>query len=465
MIRNLILGGPGAGKTERLADILEKELSDGILPERVAFVSFTKAAVNEAAERMTRKFHLDKRQTIYFKTLHSLCYWQLGLRRNQVMDNRRLKEFGREIGVRLTGMWGDEAPVIEGDRMVFLQSLAMATERSLMTVWEEYGGVDWTGLEWFARSLRQYKDSKGLVDFSDMLSLYTTEGNQVDVDVVFIDEAQDLTSLQWKVVEKAFQGAKRFYIAGDDDQAIYEWAGADIKRFRKLMVDKIEVLPKSHRLPADIFKLAQDIALKIEDRYEKAWGPASHQGSISWVGEIGHLDFSEGTWLLLARNTYLLENFITECRHQGVPYETRAGRSIDLTDIQVIEDHERIRKGERLPVDREEVVKEMIGDGDKSLIWHEAFSNMSLEKRAYYVAIRRRGEKMKTAPRIKIDTIHGVKGREADNVAIILDMAKRSHDEFEKNPDSERRVLYVGLTRARQNLYLVMPQTALSFEI
>ena len=46
-----------------------------------------------------------------------------------------------------------------------------------------------------------------------------------------VDEAQDLTPLQWDMVVKIAKGVDRVYIAGDDDQAIYEWNGADVKHF------------------------------------------------------------------------------------------------------------------------------------------------------------------------------------------------------------------------------------------
>ena len=47
----------------------------------------------------------------------------------------------------------------------------------------------------------------------------------------FIDEAQDLSPLQWKLYDKLKEKAEHIYLAGDDDQAIFAWAGADVKRF------------------------------------------------------------------------------------------------------------------------------------------------------------------------------------------------------------------------------------------
>ncbi len=465
MNRHLILGPPGTGKTERLMSILEREMGDGVPPERVAFVSFTRAAVGEALDRFSKKFEFPKTRAPFFRTIHSLCFRQLGLRRDQVMERSRVRDFGRRIGVRLTGFVGDESPSIEGDRMLFLCGLVGATCRPLEDLWDDLGGVDRTSLLWFAGELSDYKEKNGLVDFSDMLTLYAEEGEPVDVDAVLIDEAQDLTEAQWRVIERAFGLAPRTYVAGDDDQSIHCWAGSSVERFRTYPADSSEVLPTSYRVPRRIHDLAQGIADRIGDRYEKEWGPSDREGDVRFVGEAGHLDLSSGEWLLLARNAYLLERYEEECRYQGVPYEIRGRRSVDQADIKLITDHEKMRKGESVEPEESQAVRDVIGDGDPTLIWHEAFRNMGIGKRSYYLTMLRRGERLRGRPRVRIDTIHGVKGLEADNVALLTDVSRASHEESVRSPDGENRVLYVGVTRAREVLYIVAPQTGLHFDV
>ena len=76
-----------------------------------------------------------------------------------------------------------------------------------------------------------FKKSKNLLDFTDMLDIFIKEETIPQLDIIFVDEAQDLTTKQWKVIERINEYCKFRYIAGDDDQAIYRWAGADVKRF------------------------------------------------------------------------------------------------------------------------------------------------------------------------------------------------------------------------------------------
>lgn len=465
MRRELILGGPGAGKTERLMSRIEGLIRGGTPPERIAFVSFTRAAVAEAVERFSAKFQFPRSKAHGFRTLHSLCYRQLGLRRDQVMDAKKLREFGASIGVRITGGSWEEAPTIEGDHMVFLIQFASARGISLREAWEDRGEVPWHEVKWFADSLQSAKSKTGMMDFSDMLHEYLRCGAEMDVDVAVVDEAQDLTATQWRAAERAFGSATLMIAAGDDDQALYEWAGADSSYFRSFPADSAEVLPKSHRLPREVFDLAAEVGERIQDRYAKDWGPADHGGGVHYVGGPEHLDLSSGEWLLLARNNYLLKPFEEECRAQGAPYQTKRGSSVDPRDIALIMDHERLRKGEPLAEERARTVRETVGSGDPAKIWHESFHEMPLSKRAYYLTMLRRGEDLRKRPRIRIDTIHGAKGLEADSVALMTDVSPKSHEESRIRPDSENRVLYVGVSRAKRDLHILSPQTGSYFSI
>ena len=70
-----------------------------------------------------------------------------------------------------------------------------------------------------------------------------------------------------------------------------------------------------------------------------------------------------------------------------------------------------------------------------------------------------------TRPRIRINTIHGVKGAEADHVAIITDLATRSWRYMEMFPDDEHRVFYVAITRAKSGINIIQPQSRMFYEI
>ena len=79
--------------------------------------------------------------------------------------------------------------------------------------------------------------------------------------------------------------ADETYIAGDDDQAIFRWAGADVDHFITLDGD-VRILDQSYRIPAVVHDLSFDIIRSVTRRREKTFKPAGHQGSITYHNDI-----------------------------------------------------------------------------------------------------------------------------------------------------------------------------------
>ena len=97
---------------------------------------------------------------------------------------------------------------------------------------------------------------------------------------------------------------------------------------------------------------------------------------------------------------------------------------------------------------------------DPNEIWHDALDKMPQDDRSYMLAIRKRGGKLLNGTaRVKLSTIHSAKGGEADHVVVLKEMAQRSHDEMAIDPDAERRVWFVAVTRAKQKLTVVASAT------
>jgi hypothetical protein len=88
-------------------------------------------------------------------------------------------------------------------------------------------------------------------------------------------------------------------------------------------------------------------------------------------------------------------------------------------------------------------------------IWHQALDRIPIIDRDYIIAARRRGEKLLGKPRVRISTIHRIKGDEAEHVVLFKEQARKTFREMERLPDSEHRVFYVGVTRAKTKLTIV----------
>ena len=76
----------------------------------------------------------------------------------------------------------------------------------------------------------------------------------------------------------------------------------------------------------------------------------------------------------------------------------------------------------------------------------------------YIRTILKNGDDLMKPARIKVSTIHGVKGGEQDNVVLLTDLSRNTQVNYEKNPDDENRLFYVGSTRAKHHLHIVRPK-------
>jgi DNA helicase II / ATP-dependent DNA helicase PcrA len=473
----IILGPPGTGKTTSLLRIVEGALSRGVLPERIAYLAFTRKAANEAKERAMAQFGFDEQRFPYFRTLHSLAFKELGLSRNEVMGNPDYRKLGKALGVEFKGIYDENLGMHTGpglgDKCSRIESLARVTLRGL----EEQHNLSHTNdltlhaVKQYDASLRKYKHENGLLDFTDMLERYDSA---LPVDVCIFDEAQDLSSLQYKMAIRAASEASEVYIAGDDDQAIFGWAGADVNKFLSLKGDVV-VLPQSYRVPRSVHKVALGILDRIKHRYTKPWSPKIELGSVEHIADEGQINFDAGgTWMCLARSKYMLNRFRKVARQQGFSYSYNGEHSLETQETRAIMTWERVRSGKRASLYEAKNMKQFLpftvtlkkqedygvedfslstGSGD----WMQVLRGIAPEEREYLRSCLRNDQKFNDKPRISISTIHQSKGGEADNVVLLTDVGKLSYEN--SHTDEENRVWYVAATRARENLFVVQPRS------
>jgi DNA helicase-2/ATP-dependent DNA helicase PcrA len=492
-----IFGPPGTGKTTTLLNLVDKELESGTPSTEIAFLAFTRKAANEARERAAVRFGLNPRQDLpYFRTLHSLAFRLTGLKTEQLMQTEHYRELEKRTGFELTNSGDADNEVTKSitreSEILRLITLARLKRTPLRT---EYHGTrinsNWLEVDYLSRALEKYKKTNGLYDYTDMLELFVEKGPLVcpRFKLCLLDEAQDLSAIQWEIAHILDDKSTKMYCSGDDDQAIYNFAGADIEHFINLP-GGAEILEQSYRVPATIHGLANKISSRIRRRYPKKYLPRKNsKGSVQLIYSPDGLDFSRGDWLIVSQAHYQTNPIADYLKQGGFFFERSGYPSVPLKISTALQAWQKLQKDELIDLEEAKILYGfMRGNGvrvargfktiqaDESarfsldqlqqqhgllatadMDWSTALDRLPDVDQVYISAVLRRGQDLSGVPRIRLSTIHGAKGGEAENVVVFSDLTAAAENACEFDGDTLHRVFYVAVTRAKQNLFIVEP--------
>ena len=501
-MRKIIFGPPGTGKTTRLLNIVEQELRIGVPPDRIAYLAFTRKAAQEAVQRACTKFKLDKKDLPWFRTIHSFVFKSMNYSQDEIMKPKHYAELSDIIKVPLVSVTSaDEVGVsIHNNEHLHIYDLSRARGTTLKQEYKRYGQVD-GGFEktnYITKSLIKYKNTMHVRDYTDLLEDYCNQGAVPNLEVVIVAEAQDMSYLQWQVVDKIMKHAARVYLAGDDDQAIFDWAGADPNILINAKDWEKEVLQQSYRIPKTSHDIADRLITRIKHRQPKSWRPRDYKGfSRSYAYRLSSDSFNKGQWMILARTNYLLDQIEHDLKQYGHYYSRGNQPSISNKLSNAVSSWNKLRRKQEISIDDVKSIYYYmtVGQGVKrgfkgmnfqtvpgqtfsyrelrenygllitnNVPWQSALDKVPSSRSIYLQSIMLRNKKeLSQEPRIKLSTIHGAKGGEADHVMLLTDLSRKADDSFLRNRDSERRVFYVGATRAKKSLHIIRSNSSREF--
>lgn len=266
----VLLSQAGSGKTRALMAEIENELKTR-RSEEIAFVTYTKKGVEEGVRRACNAMNLSPDDLPYFCTLHALTFRALGYKRDQVFNRIQQNKFNKKYGYNLNVCEVSSRYNVHPTKDTEYFNMYEAIRSGSITS-EQYASseIDMEYLHHFAHDYEEFKVQECLTDFTDCLVHYVQNGVTLPVKVAMIDECQDITALQWKVIEIAFAKAEKIFIAGDENQCLYTYNGARpdfLINFAKKF--QTEYLSISHRIPKQVYYLAKGIVDLIDDKTEK----------------------------------------------------------------------------------------------------------------------------------------------------------------------------------------------------
>ena len=458
-----IYGPPGTGKTTDLVRLTGAYIEKGIEPNRILFLSHTKAAATEAASRIS--------SGINAKTTHSLAFQMKGIVKQQVVDYVKLKDFSKEVGIPVTGKSPDSDQQLGlGDELLAIYNLSLSKKEAPMETYEKSSHpTSKSEFVYFYESYVNWKSTHGFIDFTDMLVNYINDPIDIKIDLLIVDEAQDLSPLQWSMIDELAKFVKFIVIAGDDDQSIFAWGGADpegMPKFQSKYNATIKFLTQSYRVPRKIHELATSIISNVENRVEKIYLPRDTEGKIKHYGDICHFNFNhfkDKDVMLLFRNYAMRKEVEQELLLRAVPYVCDSGPKghYDNKYGKALKIWDKILRDEHITGRDNTFVKSMLCSESYKSKFHSDIKKLfdipptKLFSTPFFVESYYKRVDLSAKNPIILSSIHGSKGREADIIVLHSGMTQRTIEGMIDDPCSEHRVFYVAVTRAKKELHII----------
>ena len=352
-----------------------------------------------------------------------------------------------------------------------------------------------------------------ILDFQDMIQIFTDSDEvkpaEFGIKVLIVDEAQDSSALQREAEKKIATAMDLFYKAGDPDQALYGFAGADPDAFHKEFAHPEIELKQGYRCPRAINAYCKEIIKPIWDYYgyERVWAPREENGQVveGEKFELMNLEQDPDLAELTRRIKETTETFLFTCRgnepRETIRYLTKLGVPFKLVDkdskfkfqypkaeiknqrnfFKLINKNEKITAGGVKSILKsisndyagENFRKGNLDDLEPSsklvdidwIIKHQFldpivkkdddFQNISttktIEMKNYIRQVAKYDPSgdLERNPRIYVENIHTAKGEQYDNSVVDLNI-RREEEDFTK-----RRLKYVACSRARKTLWLI----------
>lgn len=445
----LIIAGPGSGKTTVLTQRIAHLISDkNIAPQNCLAITFTRKAAQEMRERLA-KISEEKAKLLNIHTFHSLCF-------SILKENYERAGLSQDFTVM-----SEQEKALHNDEKILENALGFDDLIQLSV--------------------------KLLTENEDILNLYR---NRFQYN--FVDEYQDIDENQYKLIRLLVSENGNIFVIGDPNQAIYGFRGGDAKFFNNFTEDypstQIINLKNNYRSTNCIVDASNQMinSFNIISMYDKPHEKItihtapSDKAEAEFVASTienligGHSFFSldsqrsEGQesnysfsdFAILYRTSSQLPLIIEAVKRTGMPFvnlsndllcEKKAIRSF----LNNLKDDKSVSEQFEASYDK---LAEETDEYILNYLQNLAKIHNNKNEFIHEVSFLTEADTLdKRSDRITLMTLHSAKGLEFKCVFIVgleNDILPLYRAKEPQEIEEERRLLYVGMTRAKERLFL-----------
>ncbi len=492
-----IIAPAGSGKTTTMVARLAVLLGRGVAAERICVVTFNRDAAQDLASRVAHRLEpaIPSARSIEIRTLHALA-------RQVLLD---AGEGANLVADRLPVLRAARRRVAEGRK----DDLPGAPQLDTwLSAWKVEGRAPPPEASAALGAYADLMSARGAIDFDDMV-IGAGELLATDAEVrarwqrrfvhVCVDEFQDVDAAQLRLVRLLAAPEDNLFVVGDDDQTIYAWRLADVRRILHFADDypaaRRVMLATNYRCPRAVIEASARMIGVNHERFDKPisapGGLAGDPSAISAV-DAARPDSPEAMARMAAAESAAGRTicFLSRTRNEltppllafvrgGVRHRTAVDPIVDSHRVLALIDDARQAAGRGHPFHVLRMLRsgrgwqrgtpsgDLLADDDHDALdalmsWTVGFRTADAFLAAFDDARARISSLRDPNALVELATVHASKGREWETVVLIGFEAdripnRRSIDDAEdpgRALEEERRLAYVALTRATRRLVL-----------
>lgn len=374
----LVLAGAGTGKTRTIIARAAHLIDQGVRPNRILILSFTRKSAREIVERIKSCLSASRAEGLIGQTFHSWCMSLI--KSNPTIfpfgDHTLLDEDDQESCFKLLcgkKLRTSSGKTVSPANLVDVYSYAINAQCNLSealrvklfdnasaSLPEVAAGIE-DCRPTFAEIIKKYigyKNERSYIDYDDLLSIVAKglSANREACDFIsrrydhiLVDEMQDTNPLQYKLL-KAFASNCHLFCVGDDAQSIYGFRGADFKSihsFQSVIPDsRVCKLTLNYRSTQPILDLSNWLLSESPLNYDKQLRAARGDGTkpqiIHWDNEwqeanditdkildaVTARGLSYADHMVLSRSVWGLRKIEACCIDKKIPYTVYGGTGL-----------------------------------------------------------------------------------------------------------------------------------------